>query len=89
MRVCVCVYIHKYTDIYMQHEMQRHKFYGALKSRADKKEGWVKLQREMVCIYLSIHLSLSTFIYTHKYTEYIYTIHIYSIYVHTIYIYRG
>jgi hypothetical protein len=32
-----------------QHAAQRHKFYGALKSRADKKEGWLKLQREMVC----------------------------------------
>jgi len=30
--------------------MQRHKLYGALKNRADKKEGWVKLQREMVCV---------------------------------------
>ena len=30
-----------------KHEMQRHKLYGALKNRADKKEGWVKLQREM------------------------------------------
>jgi hypothetical protein len=51
----------------MQHEMQRHKFYGALKSRADKKEGWVKLQREMVFIYLSIYLSLSKYIHTYIY----------------------
>jgi hypothetical protein len=31
-----------------KHELQRHKLYGALKGRADKKEGWIKLQREMV-----------------------------------------
>jgi hypothetical protein len=43
--------------VYWQHEVQRHKFYGALKSRADKKEGWVKLQREMVFIFLFCFLT--------------------------------
>ena len=31
----------------IKHNQQRHKFYGALKTRADTREGWVKLQREM------------------------------------------
>ena len=43
----------RHAHVAAQHELQRHKLYGALKGRADKKEGWIKLQREMVSVHVA------------------------------------